>query len=223
MSSIKPEVTTLPLVIWGASGHARVVADIVRLSGYFNIVGFLDSIDPGRKGTEFSCATILGGQEQLEQLRRANVRHTILGIGDCPTRLRLAGIVRQAGFELATAIHPNATLAQDVQVGAGTVMMAGSVVNPGSTLGENVIVNTSSSVDHDCVIQNGVHIGPGARLGGGVTVGEGTWVGIGAVIKDRVKIGRDSIIGAGAVVLKDIPDCVVAFGVPAEVIRKVEQ
>jgi acetyltransferase EpsM len=223
MRSVKPEITALPLVIWGASGHARVVADIVRLSGYFHIVGFLDSIDPGRKETEFCGATVLGGQEQLELLRRKNVRHAILGIGDCRARLRLAGIVNQAGFELTTVIHPNATVAQDVQSGAGTVIMAGAVVNPGSIVGENVIINTSSSVDHDCVVENGAHIGPGAHLGGGVTIGQGTWVGIGAIIKDKVKVGRDSIIGAGAVVLKDIPDGVVVFGVPAKVIRKVEQ
>jgi acetyltransferase EpsM len=223
MSSVKPALTTLPLVIWGASGHARVVADIVRLHGHFHIIGFLDSIDPGRKGTEFSGATILGGQEQLERLHRDNVRHAILGIGDCRARLRLAGIVNQAGFELATATHPNATVAQDVQPGAGTVIMAGAVINPGSIVGENVIINTSSSVDHDCVIEKGAHIGPGAHLAGGVTIGEGAWVGIGAVVKDRVKIGRDSIIGAGAVVLQDIPDGVVAFGMPAKVIRNVEQ
>jgi acetyltransferase EpsM len=221
--NLKSETRSIPLVIWGASGHARVVADIVRLSGYFHIVGFLDSIDPGRKGTEFSGATILGGQEQLELLRRADIRHVVLGIGDCRARISLAGIVRQAGFELATAIHPNATIAEDVQLGVGTVIMAGAVVNPGSRVGENVIVNTSSSVDHDCVIEDGVHVGPGAHLGGGVSVGEGTWVGIGAIIKDKVKIGRDSIIGAGAVVLQDIPDGVVAFGIPAKVIRKVEQ
>lgn len=221
--NVKPEATSLPLVIWGASGHARVVADIARLTGNFNIVGFLDSVDPGRKGTEFCGAMILGGQEQLKNLQRESVRHCFIGIGNCKVRLTLAAVASRLGFKLATLVHPNAATARDVTLGDGTVVMAGSVINPGSTIGNNVIVNTSSSVDHDCVIANGVHIGPGVHLGGGVSIGDGTWVGIGALIKDKVMIGREAVIGAGAVVLEDIPDSVVAFGVPAKVIRKVEQ
>lgn len=223
MMNLKSEATPTPLVIWGASGHARVVADIVRLDRQFQIIGFLDSVDPGRKGTDFCGAPVLGGEEQLECLHGDNVRHLVVGIGDCQVRLRLAATARRFGFELATVIHPQATVAQDVKIGQGTVVMAGSVVNPGSTIGDNVIVNTSSSVDHDCLIDEGVHIGPGAHLGGGVTIGRGTWVGIGAIIKDKIKIGKNAIIGAGAVVLRDIPDEVVAFGVPAKVIKNLQK
>jgi sugar O-acyltransferase (sialic acid O-acetyltransferase NeuD family) len=200
-----------------------VVADIVRLSGIFRVVGFLDSLDPGRKGTSFCGAPVLGGEEQLEILRGQNVGHLIVGVGDCRARLSLAGAARRSGFELATAIHPGAILAQDVTVGQGTVIVAGSVINPGAVIGENVIVNTSSSVDHDCRVENGAHIGPGAHLGGGVTIGEGAWVGMGAVIREGIRIGKGSVIGAGAVVLRDIPEAVVAYGLPAQVIRKVEQ
>ena len=221
--NLKAETTSIPLVIWGASGHARVIADIVRLKGNFNIVGFIDSVNLNRKGSSFYGATVLGGQEQLELLRSTSVQHLFLGIGDCRTRLDLTATIRQFGFELVTLVHPKATLAQDVTLGLGTVIMAGAVINPGCSIGDNVIINTSSSVDHDCFVENGAHIGPGAHLGGGVSVGEGTWVGIGAIIKDKIRIGQGAVIGAGAVVLKDIPDRMVAFGVPAQVIRKVEQ
>ncbi len=223
MANPKTKAAPLPLVIWGASGHARVIADIVRLTANFNIVGFLDDIDLGRKGTEFCGAKILGGREQLEYLRNKKIGHLILAFGNCQARLALSSISSQFGFELATAIHPDAIIARDISIGAGTVIMAGAVINPGSTIMNNAIINTSSSIDHDCRIENGVHVGPGAHLGGGVSVGEGTWIGIGAVIKDKIKIGKRAIIGAGAVVLKDIPDEVVAFGVPAEVKRKVEK
>ena len=214
---------SIPLVIWGASGHARVVADIVRLSGNFDIIGFLDSIDASRKGMDFCSSTILGGEEQLEKLYKRNVKHLVFGFGNCQARLTLAPVVSSLGFEFATAIHPNATVAKDVRIGKGTVVMAGAVINPGSMVGENVIVNTSASVDHDCIIANAVHVGPGSHIGGGVTIGPGTWIGIGAVVKDKIRIGDGSIIGAGAVVLRDIPDGVVAFGVPAKVIRKMEK
>lgn len=212
-----------PLVIWGASGHARVVAEIVRLTGKYDIVGFLDNIDLSRKGSSFCGARILGGAEQLEHLRRNKVRYIFFGFGDCQARLNLSLIVAELTFELVTVVHPKAVIAGDVTIGSGTVVMAGAVINPGSTIRDNVIINTSASIDHESVINNGVHIGPGVTIGGGVTIGEGSWVGIGAVIKDKIKIGRNTVIGAGAVVLKDMPDDVVAFGVPAKIIRRVDQ
>jgi acetyltransferase EpsM len=128
--------------------------------------------------------------------------------------------VRELGFYLATAIHPRAIVAADVSIGAGTVIVAGSVVNPGAHIGENVIINTCASIDHECIIEDGVHICPGVRLGARVRVGRAAWIGIGATIKDRVHIGPGSLIGVGAVVLSDIPGGVVAYGVPARIVRE---
>lgn len=213
----------LPLIIWGASGHARVVADMVRLGGSYQVAGFLDSVDPSRRGSQFCGATILGGQEQLEQLRTEGLEYILMAFGNCRARVTLGAEAKRHGFQLATVVHPKAVIAGDVSIGAGTVVMAGAVINPGTRVGENVIINTSCSVDHDCTIEEGVHIGPGVHLGGGVTVGRVSWLGIGAIVKDKVTIGHNSIIGAGAVVLKDISDNVVAFGVPAKVIRSNEE
>ena len=209
------------LVIWGASGHALVVADIIRLRGDYEIVGFLDDVNPQRHGTEFCGAPVLGGQEQLDVLQRMGVKYLIFGFGDCEARLRLSKLVRAKGFCLATAIHPQAIVAADVQIGPGIVIAGGVVINPGSRIGENVIINTCTSVDHECVVEDGAHIGPGVHLGGKVVVGRAAWVGIGATVRDRVHIGAHSTIGAGAVVLDDIPDGVAAYGVPAKVVRSI--
>src|SRR6267143_6274076 len=190
----------LNLVIWGASGHALVIADIVRLLGQYRIVGFLDDINVDRRNTEFCGAPILGGREQLPGLAALGVTHLILGFGDCGARLRLSSLVRQHGLLLATAIHPRATVAVDVSVGAGTVIAAGAVVNPGAVIGENVIINTSACIDHECLVEDGAHVCPGAHLAGGVTVGRGAWVGIGAVVVDHVRIGAGAFVGAGALV-----------------------
>lgn len=218
-----PETTANGLVIWGASGHARVVADIVRLRRDFYVAGFIDDVNLNRCGSEFCGSTILGGREQLVLLRDNGIKHLIFGFGDCKARLTLSLVAKDFGFDLATALHPGAIIASDVLIQPGSVVMAGAVINPGSVIGENVIINTASSVDHECIIDDGVHIGPGVHLGGGVRIGRGTWVGIGAVVKDKVEIGKSAIIGAGTVVLKDIPSRVVAFGVPARVMRSIEE
>jgi acetyltransferase EpsM len=209
------------LVIWGASGHALIVADIVRLQGEYEIVGFLDDVNLERHGTEFCGAPILGGREQLDSLQHLGVQCLIFGFGDCDARLRWSALVRAKGFSLITAIHPQAIVASDVTIGAGTVIGAAAVIDPETKLGENVIVNSLAFIGHESIIEDGAHIGPGARLAGRVTIGRGTWVGIGTTVRERVFIGRHTLIGAGAVVLDDIPDGVVAYGVPARVIRKV--
>ncbi len=209
------------LVIWGASGHAIVVADIVRLQGKYQLVGFLDDINPDRHHTKFCGSTILGGAEQLDTLPAMGVEHLIFGFGNCEARLKLAEVVHKKGFVLASAIHPSAIIAGDVNLGAGILIAAGTVINPRTCIGENVIINTSASIDHECVIEDGVHICPGVHLAGHVTVGRGAWVGIGTTVIDHVTIGAGSLIGAGSVVLDDIPQGVVAYGVPAKVIRAV--
>jgi UDP-N-acetylbacillosamine N-acetyltransferase len=217
-------MTTKPnLVIWGASGHARVVADVVRLAGQYQIAGFLDDGRPERYGTAFCGAPILGGGELLPCLKETGIVYVILAVGDCTTRLRLAETARRHGFQLATAVHPGAIVAADVQPGPGSVVAAGAVINPGAEIGQNVIVNTAASVDHDCMLADGVHIGPGVRLAGEVRVGRASQVGIGAVVVNGVRIGAGSLVGAGAVVVDDVPDRVVAYGVPARVIRPNEQ
>jgi UDP-N-acetylbacillosamine N-acetyltransferase len=210
------------LVIWGASGHARVIVDIIRLSREFTVVGFLDNINTELHGKMFCQAPILGGLEQLEELKFNNINTIFLAIGNCQARLKLAAILKVQKFNLATLIHPNAVIASDVTIGDGTVIMAGAVINSGARIGENVIVNTSASIDHDCLIEDGVHISPGAHLAGHVCVSRGVWIGIGAVVSDRITIGESSVIGAGSVVIRDIPAGVVAYGVPAKVIRSID-
>ena len=209
------------LVILGASGHALVVADIVRLQGQYEIVGFLDNINLQRKNNEFAGATILGGYEQLDRLKANGVNYIILGFGDCKARLELAEFLTSKSFLFATASHPSVVVASDVRIGSGSVLMAGSVLNPGVRVGKNVIVNTCASIDHECILNDAVHISPGVCLAGCVQVGKAAWVGINATIAEGIKIGAGSIIGAGSVVLNDIPTGVLAYGIPATVVREI--
>ncbi|WP_238378920.1 acetyltransferase [Geobacter metallireducens] len=210
------------LVVWGASGHAMVVADIVRLRGEYDIVGFLDDVTEGRNGEEFFGLPVFSGRDSLAMLCGQGVRHAIVAFGNCPARLKVAEYLRAQGLELVTAVHPSAVVARDVVIGEGTVVAAGAVINPGVHVGANVIINTSASVDHECTIEDGAHICPGVRLAGRVAVGEGAWIGIGSSIIDRVRIGAGSFIGAGSVVVGDIPDNALAYGVPAKIRKRIE-
>ncbi len=209
------------MVIWGAGGHATVVADIVRLNRRQEIVAFMDDSARGRTGRLLGVP-VIHQRQKLARIRREGPCEIIIAIGNCAVRLRLAEVAKQMRYSLASAVHPRATVASSAEIGAGTVIAAGAVINPGARLGENVIVNTCASVDHDCVLQDGVHICPGAHLAGNITVGRGAWIGIGATVIEGIRIGKGSVIAAGAVVVSDIPDGVLAKGVPAKVSRRVD-
>ena len=208
------------VIIWGASGHAKVIADILRGSGS-EVVGFIDDINPERRGEQFCGATVLGGRDDLNELRLSGVSQVIIGFGDNARRLAAGEDAESLGFILVTAIHPSAVVASDVVVGPGSVLAAGAIINPGSVLGRLVIVNTGATVDHDCLIADGVHVGPGVNIAGHVQIGCRTWIGIGAKIIDHRRIGAGSIVGAGAVVVDDVPDGVVVVGVPARILKQV--
>ncbi len=193
------------LILLGASGHGRVIADIAWLMGYRDIV-FLDD-DPSL--TTCGDWPVLGPLDSASSMEG----HLFISIGNVVTRRRLAQA--NAGRDFPVLIHPRATVARDVKLGAGTVVMAGAVINPGASLGCFCIVNTCSSIDHDCLVGDYVHVSVGARLCGTVTVGDGTWVAPGAVIRNNTHVCGGCLIGLGAVVIRDIDEPGTYVGVPA--------
>jgi sugar O-acyltransferase (sialic acid O-acetyltransferase NeuD family) len=193
------------IYIVGSGGHARVVADILIAAGQMPTA----FIDEPHAGESRLGLPVIGAGDVGSDVR------VIVAIGDNEVRERVA----QDYHRFATAIHPRATIAPDLQIGCGTVIMAGVVLSVGVSIGNHCIVNTHASIDHDVVLDEFVHVGPGATLGGSVRVGRASVVSLGANIIHGRTIGRDTIIGAGAVVLRDVPERVVAVGVPATVIR----
>jgi UDP-N-acetylbacillosamine N-acetyltransferase len=210
------------VVIWGASGHAMVVADVLRLQAQYELMGFVDELNPGRKGEEFAGARILGGREELGRLIEQGLRHVILAFGHCAGRLRTAEVVRAMGLELISAVHPSAVVAGGSRIGQGTVVCAGAVIAPGCEIGEVAIINTCASVDHECVLGDGVHVCPGTHLAGVVRVGRSSWLGIGSTVSNGITIGDRVMVGAGSVVVRDIPSDTLAYGVPARPVRQIQ-
>ena len=193
------------LIIIGASGHGRVVADIARLNGYDEIV-FLDNDSALR---ECGGYPVLGPDALAGGLEG----ELFIAIGEAATRKRLMD--REEGRRFPILIHPGAIVARDVDIGEGTVLMAGAVVNPSARLGRGVIVNTAASIDHDCDVGDFCHVSVGAHLCGMVNVGEATWIGAGAIVKNNIDICGGCMIGAGAVVIDNIEEVGTYIGVPA--------
>lgn len=206
-----------PLLIYGASGHAKVVLDAAEKQGVYEILGILDD-DATSHGSDFCGYPVRGSFDYLENdaIRDTKI---ILAIGSNRIRASLSKKLRVAGFKFATIIHPSAVIARGVLIGVGTVIMGGVVVNPDSQIGAHVILNTGCTIDHDNVIGDFAHISPGAHLAGSVSVGSLTHVGVGSSVMQEIQIGEESIIGAGAAVVSDIPARVTAVGTPARVIK----
>ena len=190
--------------LFGASGHAKVIMDIIEAMG--DKVGSLYDDAP-------HCEEI----HKVPVLKASEVDVAgplIISIGSSRAR-KLISECHEVPY--ATAIHPNSTISPSAKIGEGTVIMPGAIINADVRIGRHCIINTKASVDHECRIGDFVHIAPGATLSGNVEVGEGTWIGVGTCVKQGIKIGKNCMIGAGSVVVKDIPDNSVAYGNPCEV------
>jgi len=203
------------IFIIGAGGHGQVVADIFRAQRKAGLIGpptaFLDD-DPRRHGALQVGTRVLGSLSLLTTEPHAAV---VVAIGDNRTRARLFARLIAKGEVPTVAEHPRSIVAEDVALGAGSMVCAGAVINTGSVVGANTIVNTGATVDHHASIGDHVHIAPGVHLGGEVRVGEGALIGIGAVVLPRITVGAWSTVGAGAVVTCDVPPGVTVAGVPA--------
>lgn len=211
----------MKIVLYGASGHGKVVADIVRSIGDLELVAFIDD-SPCKTNQSIDGVPVLGTADALQDPLGRGVTAAIVTIGKNDIRISKAGVLRKVGYQLATAVHPRAVIAPAVQVGPGTVVMAGAVINPGARIGQNVIVNTGATVDHDCVLEDGVHLSPGVHLAGNVYVGKEAHVGIGATVIQNIRIGEKSIVGAGAVVIRDVAPGTRVVGNPAREIQSAE-
>ncbi|WP_419765609.1 MAG: acetyltransferase [Arcobacter sp.] len=193
------------IYIYGASGHGLVVADIARSNGYDDII----FVDDGKNS-----------YPSFENIKKSNHIPISFGIGDNNTRKKLFEKVKKYDFKIVNLIHPSAILSPSVILEEGTVIMPNVVVNANSKIGKAVILNSASIIEHESVIENFVHISPNVTLAGNVKIKQCAHVGLGSCIIQRLTIGKNSIVGAGSVVVKNIKDNIKAYGNPC---REVEE
>jgi sugar O-acyltransferase (sialic acid O-acetyltransferase NeuD family) len=194
------------LYLYGASGHGKVVAEIVEALD-FEIVGFVD--DDSKLTSVWNYPVHNAIPEDAQSM--------VLSLGNNLIRKKLAE--KHLSFNHPVLIHPKSNLSSRTQIEEGTVVMAGVTVNADVYIGKHCILNTNSSIDHDGEISDYVHISPNAALAGNVKVEEGAHIGMGASIIQGIHIGKWSIVGAGAVVIEDVPDFAVVVGNPAKVLK----
>jgi sugar O-acyltransferase (sialic acid O-acetyltransferase NeuD family) len=203
------------VIIVGAGGHGQVVADSMmrahECGAAARPVGYLDD-DPAVAGRSFLGLPVLGPVSRWSEIPHDAM---VVAIGENRIRKRLFQMMAHHGAKFAVVRHPSAVIAPDVLIGPGSMICAGAVVNPGSVIGANVILNTGCIVDHHNRIGDHVHIAPGVRLGGDVSIEEGVLVGIGATVMPQRQVGAWGIVGASALVHRDVPQGSMAVGVPA--------
>ena len=207
---------TLPVIVIGAGGHAKVLIDAL-LTSNVTIVGIADA-DLGRRREALLGVKIMGNDDEVLRHAPQSVQ-LVNGLGSVDTtaaRKALYNRFRSAGYHFASVIHPSAVVSSHANLAEGVQVMAGAVIQAGTRIGENSIVNTRASVDHDCIIGAHVHIAPGATLSGSVELGDAVHVGTGATIIQGVRVGRGSTVAAGAAVISDVPDKSKVTGVPAK-------
>lgn len=199
------------LVLVGSGGHAKVVVSTARAAGR-TIAAILD-VDPGRHGTEVLGIAVTG---DLELAGRYGECEFLLAFGSNDGRRRLS---EHLGVSWGTLVHPSTVIDGSVEIQDGSVVMAGAIIQPGTVVGRQAIVNTGCTIDHDCRLKDFSHVAPGCHLSGSVSVGTGTLIGVGSCARPGVSVGDWSIVGAGSVIVSDLPGGRTCYGNPARAVE----
>lgn len=207
------------LALLGASGHGKVVADLAGSLGWEQVL-FFDDAWPV-KDRNGAWEVVGDTRALLSKVKEFN--GVLVSIGDCVKRWRKHQVLRAADAPMVTLVHPHAFVSSTANIGVGSVVMAGAVINVDARTGEACIINTGATVDHDCVLGDAVHISPGVHLSGDVKVGFCSWVGLGSAVRQGIYIGSNTMVGAGAVVVESVSDGRAVVGNPARPILLVSK
>lgn len=197
------------MYLLGASGHCKVVIDIIEKNKSFNIDSILD--DNPKFDFIFNIPVL-----KTESIKFKSSDILFISIGNNFVRKKIS---QRYNVNYPVLIHPQAILSSYSTLGDGCVVMAGAIISANVKMGRHCIINSGSIIEHDCVLEDFVHISPNAALAGNVSIGQGAHIGIGACVIQGVKVGKWSTIGAGAVIIDNVPDFAVVVGNPGKIIK----
>ncbi|GGE39596.1 acetyltransferase [Actibacterium pelagium] len=203
-------------VILGSGGHGRAVAGLAQLIQGLDVVGVLDEF-AGSKGEKVSGIPVVGIYADLPILLREGIDSVLIAVGNNTRRASLFQMAQDLGADLPSLCHPSAVVEPSATIGKGSYIGAMSYVGVEANVRNGVLVNTRVSIDHECQIDDFVSIAPASTIAGRSRIEVNACVGMGCSIADRVNVGASTIVGAGAVVLSDIPANAFAVGIPAKV------
>jgi sugar O-acyltransferase (sialic acid O-acetyltransferase NeuD family) len=209
------------IVLIGGGNQAHYTIDIIIKEGKYNIVGIIDSIH--EIGTYRFGYKILGRQEDIVDIfNQYNLIGGIITIGDNWARYNISNQILEIipNFHFINAIHPSVVIGSNVKLGKGITVMAGVIFNPKSIIGDFTFFATGAQVEHDCIIEDFASVSAGSVMGGHVKLGKFSALTLNVTVLDRLEIGINTVVGAGSLVLKSLPDNVLAYGNPAVIIRE---
>lgn len=211
----------LRLGIFGAGGHAKVVADTAWRGQNYVPVAFYDDDVTRHNQVHYRSVEIRGDFNRLlDDLSEKVIDAAFVAIGNNDVRATLGQQILEKGFSLATLVDPNAVLSSSVILGSGTLVVAGAIINADTHTGSHVIINTAASIDHDCMIDDGAHIAPNATLCGGARVGKRTLIGVGATLLPSTEVPQNSVVGGGSVITYSLQTSGNYVGCPARLLAK---
>lgn len=209
------------IIIYGAGGQAECVINAVEKESKYEIVGLIDDINPS--GPKILGYKVLGNKSILPSLLKSDIKYCIIAIGDNKIREEKAKLIKEIGFDLISVRDPFSSIGKNVSIGKGTTIFHGASIDPNISIGKGVIVNTNSTIGHGSKINDFSHISGGAICGSYITLEKYCFIGMGAIIFPHLKIGKNTVIGAGTFVRKNLPDNVIVYGRPAKIVRKNEK
>jgi len=205
------------IILLGGGGHAKVLIDLIKTAGHYEIAGILDK--QLKIGSEVAGIPVLGNDDFLPELYSKGIKNACIAVGsikDNSKRRELFERVKQIGFNIPYLVHPSAIVSGNSRISEGVQIMPGAIIQTDSLIGRNTIINTGVIIEHDCKIGKHIHVCPGAVVSGGSIIGDNAFIGAGATVINGIKIGSDAVIAAGAVVINNVPDGAKVIGIPAK-------
>lgn len=213
----------IKIVIVGAGSFGKEVLwtlnDCNEKTKKYEILGFIDD-NTSMHGKFVDEIPVIGGFDWFSTESATDVK-CVVAIGDPKIRQKIANILEMKKVVFTSVIHPSVIYSKFVNVGTDVIIQAGSIITTDVTIGNHTHINLDCTIGHDCIIGDFVTLSPGVHVSGKNIIEAGTFIGTGAVTNEKLRIGKGSVIGAGTVLIENVPEFSLYVGVPGKMKKKI--